>query len=104
MDTPQATLKKGRINLLPVSLLHRHWLAPDLFLSTWALSESSRHAQEHVVQRGWFGARRLLLGYQKDDIHRDEFVDPEVLEHGARTLGGTTKLFPFGENQHYAFV
>ena len=94
----------GKINLLPVSLLEEHRLETDLFLSTWALSERSRHAHEYVVERERFGARRLLLGYQKNDIHRDEFVDPAVLERGVGALGGRIKPFPFGDGQYYAFA
>lgn len=104
VSAPGTTLVPGKINLLPVSLLEEHRLEADLFLSTWALSESSRHAQEYVCEREWFGARRLLLGYQKDDIHRDEFVDPVVLERGAAAVGGCLKPFPFGDGQHYAFA
>lgn len=104
VSEPGMGLVPGKINLLPVSLLEDHRLEADLFLSTWALSESSRHAQEYVVEREWFGARRLLLGYQKNDIHRDEFVDPTVLERGVDALGGSIKPFPFGDGQYYAFA
>ncbi|MHC4512912.1 MAG: hypothetical protein ACYTGW_03775 [Planctomycetota bacterium] len=105
VSAPGTPFQEQKINLLPVSLLHDYPIAADLFLSTWALSESSRHAQEYVVRRnGWFGARRLLLGYQKNDIHREEFVDPAILEQGVQELGGRIKPFPFGEGQHYGFA
>lgn len=39
------------------------YLRGELFLSTWALSESTRAAYEWVLARDWFGSTSLLLAY-----------------------------------------
>lgn len=36
----------------------------DLFISTWALSESGSWSHDHVIGKNWFGARHLLLAYE----------------------------------------
>ena len=33
-------------------------------ISKWALSESSRFAQDYVVAKNWFNAKYILLAYQ----------------------------------------
>ncbi len=38
----------------------------DLFVSTWALDESSRLAQEKTAESGFYGAERLLLAFHPD--------------------------------------
>lgn len=40
-------------------------LRGELFLSTWALSESTRAAYEWVIACDWFGASNLLLAYNE---------------------------------------
>lgn len=56
--------RTSRVNLLPVGDVARLGLDADLFISTWALSESSPSAQDFVASREWFRARHLLIGYQ----------------------------------------
>jgi hypothetical protein len=61
-------LAPQKINLLPVPYLSRAGnLRGELFISTWALSEATRFAQRYVADHGFFGARRLLLGYQAEN-------------------------------------
>lgn len=60
-------IRPGLINLVPLSLIRSATLEPpDLFVSTWALSESSRAAQDFAVARGWMAADHLLLAYQTE--------------------------------------
>lgn len=59
-DLPEA----GEVVLIPAGLAGATRAAGDLFISTWALSESSPAAQDLVASRGWYGARRLLLAFQ----------------------------------------
>lgn len=63
MVTESEGVKEGRVNTVPLGLVDR---VPqcDLFVSTWALTESAGPAQQHVVQKDWFGASRLLIGGQ----------------------------------------
>jgi hypothetical protein len=45
----------------------------------WALNESSRAAQDYVVERQWFGADRLLMG-----MHDGEPLIGRAISEGAR--------------------
>jgi hypothetical protein len=50
--------------LYPLTLMdNEKGLRGDMFLSTWALSESTRAAYDLVTQRDWFGASNLLIAY-----------------------------------------
>ena len=104
LDAPGTAPKVGCINLLPVGLLDHYTIEADTFVSTWALSESTAHAQRYVVDRQWFGAKRVLLGYQKNDVHRDDFVEPQALEAGLQAKGGQVLPFPFAPDNYYGFV
>lgn len=59
------TIKQGKLNILPVSFVKNYSLQADLFISMWAISESSRQAQEYVAGNDWFNAKHLLIAYQK---------------------------------------
>jgi hypothetical protein len=59
-----AAPREGAFNILPVGLVERVRPRGELFVSTWALSESSVYAQD-LVARDWFGAGRLLLAAQE---------------------------------------
>lgn len=66
------TIKPGTINIVPLDQNTITALAPmlsptDLFLSTWALSESNRAMQELIKGFGYFGAKYLLLAYQRSN-------------------------------------
>ncbi len=68
-------IAEGRINILPVGLVDKLSGFPaDLFISTWALNESTEEAQRHVVDRRWFGAGRLLLAMHKGDPFEKQAV------------------------------
>lgn len=54
----------GEIRILPLGVAQKSELHCDLFVSTWALSESTDAAQDHVLKNGWFGAKHLLLAFQ----------------------------------------
>ena len=53
----------GKINLVPVCFVKDVQMQADMFISTWALSESAMGAQTFVVNNNWFGAKHLLLAY-----------------------------------------
>lgn len=65
LGSPNDPILSGRFNLVNVAFVDHLRVSPDLFISTWALSESSAHAQRYVAEQGWFGARRLLLAYHR---------------------------------------
>lgn len=72
-------IQKGKVNLLALNLLGETWTPhPDLFISTWALSESTQEAQRFVCSgTNWFGARSCLIAYHQET---KEFSSSEYLE------------------------
>jgi hypothetical protein len=58
--TPEAD---GIVDLVPINLLPYLHRDGELFVSTWALSESPPAAYNLVRERGWFGAREILLAF-----------------------------------------
>jgi hypothetical protein len=65
-DSECAAICEGCINIVPVGLSQLVAADTDLFISTWAISEAARPAQDHVIdERDWFGARHLLLAHQR---------------------------------------
>jgi len=61
-ETPAAD---GWVELVPINLLPDLRRDGELFVSTWALSESPPAAYELVRERNWFGARGILLAYSE---------------------------------------
>ncbi len=53
------------ISLVPLPFIDRAVVEGDLFVSTWALSESTRQAYSYVKSRRWFGAESTLLAYNE---------------------------------------
>lgn len=59
----------GKVNLISSHLV----LSEDMpikceaFISTWAITESPRVAQEYVVKKDYFGAKNILLGFNLDE-------------------------------------
>ena len=66
---------EGKINLVPHKLEGDEVVAPqgDLFVSTWAISESSVAAVNYVAQQKMFGVHWAILGYGLKGTH-----DPSV--------------------------
>ena len=76
---PGTPLTPGCFNVVPLGLARGLDVAADLFVSTWALNESTPAAQKHVLERGFFGARDLLIAMNTGDP-----LEPAVLAAGAR--------------------
>jgi hypothetical protein len=72
---------EGRINLVPIGLVSDLAVTADLFISNWALNESTQAAQDDVVSRQWFGAESLLLA-----MHGHHPLTDIAREWGARTV------------------
>jgi hypothetical protein len=70
---------RGRVNIVPIGLVSDMVVEADVFISNWALNESTRAAQREVIDRRWFGAPSLLLA-----MHAGDPFTEEVLAHGAR--------------------
>lgn len=65
----------GRVNIVPVGLVADMAVSADLFISNWALNESTAAAQRDVLSRGWFGAESLLLAMHAGDPLTDVAID-----------------------------
>ena len=104
-DDPSDEIVPGRINLVPITALEGMDLNADLFISTWALSESSKVAQDLVVDRGWFGCQAMLLAYQEKSGDPD-FPLPEAGRVGAlaEARGAVIQDMSFLPGHHYAFL
>lgn len=62
---PKEKIIKGKINILPLTKIRgRKWNKNDLFISTWALSESTEYAQSMVEKQRYFGSNYLLIAHQ----------------------------------------
>jgi len=54
-------IEKGKINLLPLCFLDNFSLDSELFISTWALNESSIYSQEYVKNKKFFNSKYFLM-------------------------------------------
>jgi hypothetical protein len=97
---PDDVIQTGKVNVVPLCFVDQIQLPADLFVSTWALSESSRAAQDYVVSRRWFNANHLLLAYQDAS---DMVPDADRLGDIASRAGAITIDFGFLPGNYYAF-
>jgi hypothetical protein len=91
-DRSAGPVVPGRVNVVPVGLAARLDVRADLFVSTWALNESARPAQQFVLDRDWFGAHGLLIG-----MHHGDPLAKDVLDAGATAA----PIGPWMPGQHY---
>lgn len=101
VTAPEQGLEEGRINIVPVGLASTLDITPDLFISTWALSECSHAAQDFVADRDWFGAAHLLLGYQHSSF---DFPEAERLGRLAQSRGAAAEDVGHAPGGWYAFA
>jgi hypothetical protein len=93
-------IRDGKINILPLKYLKTHLPEGELFISTWGLSESTDYAQDFVVNNKWFGAKKILLGFQDST---DELSHASRLGKLAKKAGSTIKPISYTKNNYYAF-
>jgi hypothetical protein len=101
IQTPEVSLKSGAINLLPVCHLEHYEPRGDLFVSTWALNESSEKAQEYVISRAWFNSKHVLLGYAKDNPISS---NSGLIRRAASDGGAAIEPIDFLPDSSYAFL
>lgn len=106
-------LAEGAINLVPVGSWQRVDIKPDLFLSTFALSESPAPVQRAAVERRFFKARAVYLvgqhrtnGLQSDDVWQNldidaPWQDSAVLIDGVRDCYSQVRVNPFHIGDNY---
>lgn len=99
--SPKDKIKKNQINLLSLPFLKYHEIKADLFISTWALSESSKYSQDYVLKKNWFNAKHLLLAYQDNPAG---LFNPSRIGKLAKDRGAVIEDMEFLPGNHYAFV
>ncbi|MBI2613572.1 MAG: hypothetical protein HYW62_02275 [Candidatus Levybacteria bacterium] len=98
---PKDKIKNNKINLLPLPFLENHEINADLFISTWALSESSKYSQDYVLKKNWFNAKHLLLAYQDNP---SGLFNPSRIGKLAKDKGAIIEDMEFLPGNHYAFL
>ena len=102
--TSGSELRTSGCVIVPVPLIAEataRGLEPDMLISTWALSECSVHAQDFVTgEQDWFGAERLLLGYQDSS---EQLPDAGRIEQLSRSAGCKIEPVGFLGGNSYAF-
>jgi hypothetical protein len=101
VENKKDKIHEGKINLLPLGLLESKKLNCDTFISTWALSESSKYSQDYVAKRKYFGAANILMAYQ--DSYSD-LPDASRIEDLITKVGGAIYDIPFIKTSQYAFL
>lgn len=96
----EETIRPNMINVMPICFLDAIDLCADLFVSTWALSESSPFAQDYVEAHAWFGARHLLLAFQESN---SAIPDAGRMREKALRAGATIVPLEVIRNSFYAF-
>lgn len=89
------------INVASVAFVDQIAGDVDLFVSSFALSESSAEAQRYVTARDWFGARNLLLVFQKP-TSATHFRGAD-LASAAQAAGARIETGEMHPNDFYAF-
>ncbi|PIR73463.1 MAG: hypothetical protein COU40_01860 [Candidatus Moranbacteria bacterium CG10_big_fil_rev_8_21_14_0_10_35_21] len=100
---PNDTVQAGKINLIPVVFRDSHCnIKADLFISTWALSESGRDAQDYVVKDcNWYNSNHLLLAYSNSS---KAIPDSERISEFAKKYGANIIDIDFLHGNHYLFL
>ena len=63
-------IQAGKVNIVPLNLevmVALDFGSIDLFVSTWALSETPSMMQNFIKNLKYFGSKYLLLAYQKNN-------------------------------------
>lgn len=88
-----------RVQIIPLGSLEGSKVACDLFISTWAISESNKRSQDFVRERGYFGAQHFLVAHQPirpSFPYAEEFVEGLKDREGSiilPVLNGPSKYF-----------
>lgn len=98
---PKDNIMTNKINILPLSFLKDVKVNADLFISTWALSESSKYSQDYVLKEDWFKAKNLLLAYQDNPAG---LFNPARVGKLAKEKGAIIEDIEFLPGNHYAFL
>ena len=76
----------------------------DLFISTWALSESPEECQDYLEENDWYGCDRFLMSFHQCGDHIPFMYESTILKTHCEEMGlilEDVKVIP-GVN-YYAF-
>lgn len=90
----------GQINILPLCFVDSVNVSAKLFVSTWALSESSSFSQDFVAGRNWFDAKHILLAYQRSN---PDAVYADRMQKIAAFSGAVSEEIKFLPGNYYSF-
>ena len=96
-----SSIHTGKINLLPLNFIRQHEIQSDLFLSTWALSESSKYSQDYVINHNWYSSKHLLLAYSDNSTEENPYSDR--IGNVAKETGAIIEPIDFHPGNYYAF-
>lgn len=87
-------LKKGALHLVPVYFMDQIILKPDLFISTFAISEAPILIQKQVVEKNFFDAPTCYISGQLDGWD-GKFVLHNDIMNGLRSCYSSVICNPF---------
>jgi hypothetical protein len=101
ITSPKQAISKGKINIIPVVFrMYYEKINADLFISTWALSESGKQNQDYVVKLNWYNANHLLLAFMENDF---SIKDSDRMGLLTKKVGAKVQSIPVQPGNYYAF-
>ncbi len=97
---PNDIVQEGKINLIPVCFIESVNIKADLFISTWGISESSKFAQDFVINTNFFKAPHILLCFQRKD---ENLPDAERVGKFVQSNGASVQEIEYLLGNFYAF-
>jgi len=90
----------GKINILPINFVSCYNIDADFFVSTWALSESSKYSQDFVINNNFFNAKHILAAWHENT---ENFPDSDRIAQPIAKLGAKLEDIEFLPDNYYAF-
>lgn len=105
ITTGSGHIEDGKINIIPLNegVIRKLSIRnSDIFISTWALSESNEYSQNFVEQLNYFGSKFILIGHQKKS--KDIIYPENIVNH----LSGFEIVYhekiPYLKENYYLFA
>ena len=101
IDNEKGKIMDGKINIVPLNYVGVCGeVKADLFVSTWALSESSLFSQRFVIEKNMYEARHILMAYQEKNIR---LPNAEGVKDIVQKFGCVIEDISFLPPNHYIF-
>lgn len=89
-----AHFKESAIHLIPVHFFEQLSIKTDLFISTFALSESTQYIQEMTIKKNFFDAQMVYITGQIDGWGNLDFVSHPILINAVKEYCKTSICQP----------